>query len=220
MNNFKRGDAVRCYGDYHTVSRTDGPYVYFTSGGYEHYLDVVLDTASDGQTLGDILNTAVKNREITREIEAGRVLEAIRLYRTKYGVGLKEAKDAVEAMRDELRNKFKVGDCVMCTLDGDIGTVTYVDEKVYARWNKHPTTCGIDPKHILHVSSAASPSIVARKVGHGYQFSNNPMVHPTETAATKEAERLALANPGVEFGTFVLAHKSRADVPAVRTMKA
>ena len=35
-------------------------------------------------------------------IESGQMINAIKLYRDQYGVGLKEAKDAVEAMRVDL----------------------------------------------------------------------------------------------------------------------
>lgn len=45
----------------------------------------------------------VEDAEIEAEIRSGNLLNAIKLYREKTGVGLKDAKDAVEAWRDRLR---------------------------------------------------------------------------------------------------------------------
>ena len=41
--------------------------------------------------------------DIQREIREGRLINAIKLYREMTGVGLKEARDAVEALRDRMR---------------------------------------------------------------------------------------------------------------------
>lgn len=45
----------------------------------------------------------VNDSEIEASIRRGALIDAIKLYREKNGVGLKEAKDAVEAWRDRLR---------------------------------------------------------------------------------------------------------------------
>lgn len=45
----------------------------------------------------------VHDSEIEQQIRSGHLLDAIKLYREKTGVGLKEAKDAVEAWRDRIR---------------------------------------------------------------------------------------------------------------------
>lgn len=45
----------------------------------------------------------VREEDITREIRENRLINAIALYREKTGVGLAEAKSAVEAMRDRMR---------------------------------------------------------------------------------------------------------------------
>lgn len=45
----------------------------------------------------------VHDSEIEAQIRSGALLDAITLYREKTGVGLKEAKDAVEAWRNRLR---------------------------------------------------------------------------------------------------------------------
>ncbi len=49
----------------------------------------------DASSLG---NKAVKLAEIYREIQAGRKINAIKIFRETFGTGLKEAKDAVDAM--------------------------------------------------------------------------------------------------------------------------
>ena len=45
----------------------------------------------------------VNDSEIEAQIRSGHMIDAIKLYREKNGVGLKEAKDAVEAWRDKIR---------------------------------------------------------------------------------------------------------------------
>lgn len=45
----------------------------------------------------------VEDSEIEAQIRSGHLIDAIKLYREKNGVGLKEAKDAVEAWRDRMR---------------------------------------------------------------------------------------------------------------------
>lgn len=45
----------------------------------------------------------VSDSEIEAQIRSGHLIDAIKLYREKTGVGLKEAKDAVEAWRDRIR---------------------------------------------------------------------------------------------------------------------
>jgi ribosomal protein L7/L12 len=45
----------------------------------------------------------VNDSEIEAQIRSGHLIDAIKLYREKTGVGLKEAKDAVAAWRDRIR---------------------------------------------------------------------------------------------------------------------
>jgi ribosomal protein L7/L12 len=45
----------------------------------------------------------VHDSEIEQQIRSGHLIDAIKLYREKNGVGLKEAKDAVEAWRNRMR---------------------------------------------------------------------------------------------------------------------
>jgi hypothetical protein len=64
-----------------------------------------------------------------------------------------------------------------------------------------------------HVSDER-PTIVARIDGGP---SPRPYVHANRDAATKEAERLAKANPGGTFGIYELVAKSTASAPVVST---
>jgi ribosomal protein L7/L12 len=48
--------------------------------------------------LGDMLSERPDMTEIQQLLQRGQKIEAIKVYRQKTGVGLKEAKDAVEAM--------------------------------------------------------------------------------------------------------------------------
>jgi ribosomal protein L7/L12 len=43
--------------------------------------------------------------QIEAAIRAGNKIDAIKLYRANYGVGLKEAKDAVDAIESQLSNR-------------------------------------------------------------------------------------------------------------------
>lgn len=52
---------------------------------------------------GSLLLRQVNDSEIEAQIRTGHLIDAIRLYREKTGVGLKEAKVAVEAWRDRMR---------------------------------------------------------------------------------------------------------------------
>jgi ribosomal protein L7/L12 len=47
-------------------------------------------------------SSAGSGSSIEAHLSAGRTIEAIKLYREEHGVGLKEAKDAVDEMRREL----------------------------------------------------------------------------------------------------------------------
>lgn len=65
------------------------------------------------------------------------------------------------------------------------------------------------------------PTIVIRRdTGKGLRPNDNPRVHASAAEATKEAERLALANPGVEFLTFSQGSVSVATAPSVKTVAA
>lgn len=69
----------------------------------------------------------------------------------------------------------------------------------------------------LELVPPTTPAIVALIENGTPLPATKPKVHADQTAATKEAERLALANPGQEFGVFVLADRKIADVVTTKT---
>lgn len=217
-NKFLPGDIVR-YRDTTgkriikcAVSMSEGRAYSYVNGGwdYEEFLVLVHRPSNDF--------------EISRELAAGRWLEAIKLYRVKYDYGLRDAKDAIDAMRERLsfvdKTAIKVGDRVKCLLDGDTGTVTAVyPEGIAAKWDKYHTDF-ICPENKIQLLRSPVVAIVARKVGSTYSPAANPALHASVELAVVEAERLAKKHPGVEFGTFILSHKSTAPHPTVTTVKA
>lgn len=216
---FKPGDKVKTTTNHvRTIesvttgmSRLAYNYVY---GGWDYETDI----RHAPETLGDILDRALPVRTVRSELNAGRLINAIKLYREKFGVGLKEAKEAVEAMRD---SKFKIGDRVRYTVDGDTGFISDIDPwdgRIQAKWDNSPSLSYLDPNGFSLIPTTVA--IVARKNGNLYEPSSCPVLHASAEAAVKEAERLAKLNPGVEFGTFVLAHKSTATAPTVNTVAA
>lgn len=58
---------------------------------------VLVVTLSSGSSSNPV-STDFTDEDILREARSGRKIQAIKLYRTLYGVGLKEAKEAVERM--------------------------------------------------------------------------------------------------------------------------
>lgn len=70
------------------------------------------------------------------------------------------------------------------------------------------------------IIAAARPCIVA-VIEHGKPApSTRPFVHGSRATATKEAERLAVANPGQEFVTYEAVARSVATRPTVSTTAA
>lgn len=276
-NMFKKGDVVRGFDKNFTVASTDGPYVH--GDGCYHYKNVKF----------------VSNPEIISFLQAGKTIDAIKAWRTITGDGLKEAKDAVEALavsvpkpkfgpgdvvynrhsdhtisgvkthyRDDNTSyhgplaydytdggwdmesyltlvrraesgqtlgdilgkalaaknaKFKVGDRVYSNDDPNgIGTVTEISER-YIKVNFLPWGVSSWCDSELTLAVTPTPTIVVRyDEGKGYRPNDKPVVHNTLAEATKEAERLAKANPGVKFATFTLATTSVATAPTVTTV--
>lgn len=267
-NMFKKGDLVKGHDcKSYTVTYTNGPYVY--GNGCRHYSDV----------------TFISNPEIISLIQDGKKIEAIKAYRIVTGLGLKEAKDAVEAL-DMPKTKFGPGDVVTKLGYGESVVQGYADdnrvrvkydnylgicsapEETYTlvrRANPDPTlgdilSDALKPKGKFKVGDkitntydkntvytvndvrsdgwfrvmeylatgyysgeyfilAPTPTIVIRfDVGKGYRPNDKPVVHNSLAEATKEAERLALANPGVKFDTFTLATSSTATAPVAGTV--
>ena len=177
--------------------------------------------------------------------KAGKKIEAIKAHRAATGCGLKESKDFVEALDlsptlgDILSTAlapFKIGDRVSIGLEygshylPDHGTVTDTRSNQVMVKLDDGTGCetwfGVE--HIKRSdepapnpawwASPSIPAIVVRKDSRGYHPNTNPMVHGSVELAKKEAERLALANPGVEFVTFVVASRSTATTPVAGTV--
>lgn len=174
MNTFKRGDSVKWRGGVgFTVTKTDSCFVYNNGAAY-YYSDC----------------TFISNPEIISLLQAGKKFEAIKLYRTITGLGLKEAKDAVEVLDAGLPQEQTLGDILSIALKRRA-------ESLYG-----------------------STIVVRYDIGKGYRPNDKPVVHNSLTEATKEAERLAKANPGVRFDTFTLATSSIATAPVVTTVSA
>lgn len=125
------------------------------------------------------------------------------------------------------KSKFKPGD-VVTTVDDpdDYGVVLSQNGARYSvQFDSQRPGLGedvfvwSDSDLVLSKRGNNAPTIVIRRdFGKGYRPNDKPRVHDTLDSATKEAERLALANPGVEFATFSLATTSRCDVPVVVTV--
>lgn len=230
MNNFKRNDMVTIstlpqLGPVR-VKRTEGDYVYYEyptyNGANTYYWNCTL-----AKTVLDFLKD-------------GNKIEAIKLHRLNTGLGLKEAKDAVEAMERSYKNHnageslgsildtalnptFVFGDRVKLTsgYDQDPGTflryASFDRIKAFVDWDN-----GVGNDNSFPVSAMVKvttvAAIVALNVNGIYQPSMKPMIHKSVEAATKEAQRLAIQHPGVEFGTFVLASRTTAPAPVATTV--
>jgi hypothetical protein len=165
-------------------------------------------------------------------IKADKFIEAIKQHRTINGTGLKEAKDAVEAIRYELKRsgfaavvaapKFKIGDRVTHKTMGKVGVGVIRSSEWPNFWKvdwANGWTC-TDPEKSLVLVPSTPTIVIRRDPGKGYRPNDNPRIHESVALATKEAERLAIANPGVEFATFTLAGTSTATAPLVKTVAA
>lgn len=161
--------------------------------------------------------------DILELICAGKKIEAIKQHRIINGSGLKEAKDAIEALAVDCATlgdilssvvsapKFKVGDRVKHRYSEDIVyTVSYVRDNGWLLLDGY--SCANDPSFFSLVAS--SPSIVIRiNAGGALIPSTIPHKHETRELAEAEARRLAVANPGVDFAVFSLQSTSRAPKP-------
>ena len=64
---------------------------------------VVIVALAGGRSGDDGVPPELSDEDILREAREGRKIQAIKWYRSLYGVGLREAKQAVERMLDERR---------------------------------------------------------------------------------------------------------------------
>ena len=205
---------------YNDGSPYNGKFAYdYVTGGFDY---------EEGLTLVSPDNSAV-----VAFMKSGQLINAIKEYRSIYGVGLKEAKDAVEAMRDKSATKYRVGD-IVATKDepNDHGRIVRIgDNGKYAV--KFDSYGGMKESHIgclwtdndlnlVNAKSIDSTScIVVRNDSKvGYRPNDKPRVHSSLAEATAEAKRLAIANPGVGFAVFALANTTTATAPTVTTVAA
>jgi hypothetical protein len=127
----------------------------------------------------------------------------------EYGPAVREAPVAVA--------KFKVGDLVKHTSLGYVGTVEdIIDAETVKTYWPGEGWGGCDPIIDLELATT-TPAIVALITDGKPQPATKPKVHDSQELATKEAERLALANPGQQFGIFVLADSKIADEVVTKT---
>ncbi|NZD50502.1 hypothetical protein [Rhizobium leguminosarum] len=121
--------------------------------------------------------------------------------------------------------KFKVGDRVRALVNwgnikaGKVYTVPYLDAdgEVWftpngaGGWNDYLSDCE------LELVVETTPAIVALIEDGQPKPATRPKIHADQSEATAEAERLALAYPGQEFGVFVLADSKIADIVTTQT---
>ncbi|NGO63922.1 hypothetical protein G6N76_09560 [Rhizobium daejeonense] len=122
--------------------------------------------------------------------------------------------------------KFKVGDRVRALKSsfggnvsaGEVYSVTEVTNYGILFINKYGRKDGWNAENFELVTAApTTPSIVALIENGQQKPAIRPKVHPDEASATTEAERLALAHPGQQFGVFILADSKIADLVDVPT---
>lgn len=117
---------------------------------------------------------------------------------------------------------FKVGDIVLDTPSGERGIVREVgDSRFSIEWlhdGEFSGTVGEWPYDDFVLAPApTTPAIVALIENGAAKPGTRPKVHTDQASATTEAERLALAYPGQQFGVFVLADSKIADLVNVPT---
>lgn len=121
---------------------------------------------------------------------------------------------------------YQVGDKVMIKrgtmfstlLGSSVGTVRSVDKGGWSHsYIVNFTPVGDLRLHETEVVFASSPCIVAVIIDGVAAPATRPFVHASKALATKEAERLALANPGQTFVTYEAVSRSTATKPVVST---
>ncbi len=205
-------------------------YEYANDGGWdlESSLILVRRASTPGEFYGDPRPTLA---DVFASINAGKKIEAIKAYRTIYGVGLKEAKDTVEAIAqfkptETPAPKFKKGDKVnhltYKNLRGEIGVIDGSASYNPGHWRVDWPLFGIstEVESDLALAPKSAPHIVAIFKNGKYRPNSNPFIHETEFAAVAEAERLSRKHPGVKFGTFALVADSETPLSPTKTVRA
>jgi hypothetical protein len=227
---FKPGDVVRngSSSDEHTIKCVKTRYGYDESSNDSYTGPVAYDYAGYGWDLESSLTLIRSAVPIPDLIKAGKRIEAINMHRIINGSGLKEAKDAIEALESEMdsgttieeafaaavKPKFKVGDRV----NHEYGeAITYVVKDVrpsdgYLFFDGYSFVGYINPKY-FSLAGPSSLSIVILKRGERLSPATSPLVHATRELAELEARRLAVKHPGSDFVVFTLASTSSAPKP-------
>lgn len=211
---FKVGDIVTNTCRVHTIARVGSPYAIGNTQAYEY-----VGGGFDYETSLTGLN------DVAAVLSAGRKIDAIKLYREKTGVGLKEAKDACEAIGALITKpepKFKVGDKVTSrtTPAAGIGTIEAVvsNQRYSVRFSTWYGLCQEIEAELLHAKTGSF--IVAVFERGKYRPNANPFIHTDEAAAIAEAERLSRKHQGQKFGTFALIADSETPPNVTKTVRA
>ncbi|NNH56952.1 hypothetical protein HLI01_09040 [Rhizobium laguerreae] len=114
--------------------------------------------------------------------------------------------------------KFKVGDVVKFRDDYELEKVRGVKATVVRvnEWGvqvKAGKGFGLSTERPDSIELVTTTPAIVALIENGVALpSTRPVVHASQEAATAEAGRLALLNPGQEFGVFVLADSKIADI--------
>jgi hypothetical protein len=244
-NTFKKGDEITI--DHRPgkfmVRYIDGPYVYYrglnaSSNANTLYENCTLVTAQPKFKPGDV----VRNSSSTHTIKCVKT-------EWRFSGGVKyDGATAYDYTRDDgwdfessltlvrsnnhhfgfaaataapkVTPKFKVGDRVKYGKFDTVYTIKDIREDGHLYFTEYPRAGYCYPWPYEFFESSSPTIVVRRDPGKGYRPNDNPRVHNSVAEATKEAERLAKANPGVEFATFSLASTSTATAPTVTTVAA
>lgn len=212
---FKVGDIVTNGCQVHIIARAGAQYALGNRQAYEY--------VGGGW---DYEPTVTGLNDVAAVLSAGRKIDAIKLYREKTGVGLKEAKDACEtigALIAKPESKFKVGDRVKLTGLGyvrDTGTVYEVSgERFRARWDNGNGWYTWFNEADATLAKTGSFIVAVFERGK-YRPNANPFIHTDEAAAIAEAERLSRKHQGQKFGTFALIADSETPPNVTKTVRA
>lgn len=72
---------------------------------------------------GDAQDLPTAFEKMEQEVEAGRIIHAIKLYREETGAGLKEAKDAVERMQGVLRDVLPAAEALDARIESEVAAL-------------------------------------------------------------------------------------------------